>query len=167
MENRQMPGLYGTLGLSCQDADMLIQLIRAGMTGLRINLSHGTLSGCAAWLEQVRAAERSTGQQLDLLIDLQGPEIRLGDFAAFDVEPGQLISLGDGGIPAPRSGGCRLAAWRPYFRRRRCPTMEGAGSRGCVGACPGNPWRYAAASQKLSPAREPAGRYACLKRSRL
>ncbi len=101
MENRQMPGLYGTLGPSCQDADMLIQLIRAGMTGLRINLSHGTLSGCAAWLEQVRAAERSTGQQLDLLIDLQGPEIRLGDFAAFDVEPGQLISLGDGGIPAP------------------------------------------------------------------
>ena len=56
MENRQMPKLYGTLGPACRDADMLAQLIQAGMTGLRINLSHGSLAGCAAWLEQVRAA---------------------------------------------------------------------------------------------------------------
>ena len=50
MENRQMPKLYGTLGPACRDADMLARLIQAGMTGLRINLSHGSLAGCAAWL---------------------------------------------------------------------------------------------------------------------
>ncbi len=73
MENHQMPKLYGTLGPSCRDADMLVRLIQAGMTGLRINLSHGSLAGRAPWLEQVRAAETQTGQRLDLLIDLQGP----------------------------------------------------------------------------------------------
>lgn len=62
MENRQMPKLYGTLGPACRDADMLARLIQAGMTGLRINLSHGSLAGCASWLEQVRAAEARTGQ---------------------------------------------------------------------------------------------------------
>lgn len=110
MENRQMPKLYGTLGPACRDADMLARLIQAGMTGLRINLSHGSLAGCASWLEQVRAAEERTGRQLELLIDLQGPEIRLGDFPAFDTEPGQLLTLGGEGIPVPTPA---IAAMRP------------------------------------------------------
>ena len=113
MENRQMPKLYGTLGPACRDADMLARLIQAGMTGLRINLSHGSLAGCAAWLEQVRAAEARTGRQLELLIDLQGPEIRLGDFPAFDTEPGQLLTLGGEGIPVPAPA---VAALRPNDR---------------------------------------------------
>ena len=51
MENRQMPKLYGTLRPACRDADMLARLIQAGMTGLRINLSHGSLAGCASWFK--------------------------------------------------------------------------------------------------------------------
>ena len=43
--------LYGTLGPACADTDTLRALLRAGMRGVRLNLSHGPLEGwkaCAA-----------------------------------------------------------------------------------------------------------------------
>ena len=36
--------LYGTLGPACNNADILCEMIQNGMTGVRINLSHGNIS---------------------------------------------------------------------------------------------------------------------------
>ncbi len=47
------------------------------MTGLRMNLSHGSLAEHADWLELIRKAGVRT-----LLIDLQGPELRIGRLAS-------------------------------------------------------------------------------------
>ena len=49
--------LYGTLGPACADTDTLRALLRAGMRGVRLNLSHGPLAERAPWLESLRRAE--------------------------------------------------------------------------------------------------------------
>ncbi len=54
--------IYGTLGPSCADAATLARMIGAGMTGIRLNLSHTTLREAKPYLDAVRAAERETGR---------------------------------------------------------------------------------------------------------
>ena len=70
--------IYGTLGPACARADILESMLRLGMTGLRLNLSHRTLEESAVQIEALREAARRAAVQPDLLIDLQGPELRVG-----------------------------------------------------------------------------------------
>lgn len=94
---------YGTLGGSCQSRDVLDQLFQAGMTGARLNLSHTTLSACAPLLKEVyQPAARAAGVEPHLIIDLQGPELRVGSLSApIPLEEGTQAILGEGGIPVP------------------------------------------------------------------
>ena len=68
---------YGTIGPACASAGTLRRLVDAGMTGLRMNLSHGALAEHADWLAMIQAVGIP-----DLLIDLQGPELRVGRLAS-------------------------------------------------------------------------------------
>lgn len=70
--------IYGTLGPACANAAVLEQMFRSGMTGLRLNLSHTSLEESAPLLEQMRLAAERCGVRPQLLIDLQGPELRVG-----------------------------------------------------------------------------------------
>ena len=47
---------YGTIGPACADAALLQQMVEAGMTGIRMNLSHGPLAAHADWLALLRKA---------------------------------------------------------------------------------------------------------------
>ena len=97
---------YGTIGPACAELSTLQQMVRAGMTGLRMNLSHGSLAEHADWLELIRKAGIRT-----LLIDLQGPELRIGRLASpLTLSEGQQVFLGTGGIPCPA---CLLDATTP------------------------------------------------------
>jgi pyruvate kinase len=97
---------YGTIGPACAELSTLQQLVRAGMTGLRMNLSHGSLAEHADWLELIQKAGVRT-----LLIDLQGPELRIGRLASpLTLSEGQQVFLGTGGIPCPA---CLLDAITP------------------------------------------------------
>lgn len=73
-----MMEIYGTLGPACANAAVLEQMFRCGMTGLRLNLSHTSLEESAPLLEQMRLAAERCGIRPQLLIDLQGPELRVG-----------------------------------------------------------------------------------------
>lgn len=70
--------IYGTLGPACANAAVLEQMFRSGMTGLRLNLSHTSLKESGPPLEQMRLAAERCGVRPQLLIDLQGPELRVG-----------------------------------------------------------------------------------------
>ena len=70
--------IYGTLGPACANAAVLEQMFRSGMTGLRLNLSHASLKESGPPLEQMRLAAERCGIRPQLLIDLQGPELRVG-----------------------------------------------------------------------------------------
>ncbi len=71
---------YGTLGPSCADRAVLRRMFEAGMTGLRLNLSHCALASCEEWLASLREAAQDAGVHPELLIDLEGPELRVGAF---------------------------------------------------------------------------------------
>ena len=64
---------YGTIGPACAQPETLQRMVEAGMTGIRMNLSHGPLSAHKDWLDIIHAVGIP-----QLLIDLQGPELRVG-----------------------------------------------------------------------------------------
>ena len=70
--------LYGTLGPADHSEEMLHEMFQAGMTGLRLNLSHTSLRECEPWLHTLHAVAEKRHIVPDLLIDLQGPEVRIG-----------------------------------------------------------------------------------------
>jgi len=57
---------------------MLVRLIQAGVNVFRINSSHGTPEQRASWMEMVREIRDAAGRHVALLVDLQGPRIRVG-----------------------------------------------------------------------------------------
>ena len=72
-----MTEIYGTLGPACADRDTLIRMFENGMTGIRLNLSHTGLVKAKDMLEAYRSAAEEAGVKADLLIDMQGPELRI------------------------------------------------------------------------------------------
>lgn len=102
---------YGTLGDACWERETLEALFRAGMTGARLNLSHTTLEACAPLLEErFWPAARQAGVEAKLIVDLQGPELRVGTLKEpVSLAEGAEVLLGAGGIPVPAAA---LAAAR-------------------------------------------------------
>lgn len=58
---------YGTIGPACAQLETLQRMVEAGMTGIRMNLSHGPLSAHKDWLDIIHAVGIP-----QLLIDLRG-----------------------------------------------------------------------------------------------
>ena len=97
-----MTEIYGTLGPACEKTEILEEMFRQGMTGVRLNLSHVTLRQAAGQVEALHAAAQRCGVRPQLLIDLQGPELRIGALPEpVLLEPGGCVILGAGGIPVP------------------------------------------------------------------
>ena len=90
-----MVQIYGTLGPACSGTETLARLFEAGMTGVRLNLSHVGLPGAAEQSRRLHAAARQCGVTPQLLIDLQGPELRTGVLPApLPLEDGASVRLG-------------------------------------------------------------------------
>ena len=53
---------YGTLGPACLEEEILRRMIREGMTGLRINLSHGGLKEHGSWIRTAHRAAEEEGE---------------------------------------------------------------------------------------------------------
>ena len=102
-----MTRIYGTLGPACADEAVLREMFEAGMTGMRLNLSHVTLKESGELIHAMRRAAESCGVRPELLIDMQGPELRIGALPEpvmlCEGEPVVLSSGGEEGtIPVPR-----------------------------------------------------------------
>jgi pyruvate kinase len=72
--------IIATIGPACADAVMIGRLLEAGVTVFRLNASHGSVEERATYIDTVRAESRSRGLHTGILLDLQGPKIRLGRF---------------------------------------------------------------------------------------
>ena len=70
--------LFGTLGPSCSEVSVLKEMIEEGMTGMRLNLSHSSLTQAADLIRNYHEAAAQCGVSAELLIDLQGPTLRIG-----------------------------------------------------------------------------------------
>ena len=95
---------YGTLGPSCKEFEILKEMFAAGMTGIRLNLSHGNLEENGDWLRVAIKAAGEWNRDLkpQILIDLRGPEVRLGKLdKIWTAEEGVSLILGESGLPVP------------------------------------------------------------------
>jgi pyruvate kinase len=73
--------IVATLGPATDDPKVLDELISAGVDVVRINLSHGEHATHAERAENLRNRARASGRQVGVLVDLQGPKIRIGRFS--------------------------------------------------------------------------------------
>jgi len=68
------------MGPAVESAEKVKALIEAGMNMARLNLSHGSYEEHQVRFDQVRAAAKEAGRPVAILVDLQGPKIRLARF---------------------------------------------------------------------------------------
>lgn len=103
--------IYGTLGPACSAQAVLESMFRAGMTGMRLNLSHVSLFESQGLLKTFFAAARACAVTPALLIDMQGPELRVGRLSSpAELAEGETVVLGQGGFPVPELVQKSLAA---------------------------------------------------------
>ena len=76
-----MVNIYGTLGPACASEKVLAEMFSLGMTGMRLNLSHVTLAESGELIGKMNRAAEKCGVKPQLLVDLQGPELRTGTVA--------------------------------------------------------------------------------------
>lgn len=99
---RKKVRIYGTVGPACADREILREMFSEGMDGVRLNISHTSLEEAADQIESCQAAARECGIRPELLIDMQGPELRIGALGGpVTLTDGELI--GPGVIPLPVS----------------------------------------------------------------
>lgn len=87
--------ILATLGPAIRDAAHIRQLVEAGVNLFRLNFSHGEHIDHAQRYQWVREVERELNQPIGILMDLQGPKLRVGRFAEGKVQlvNGQSLRL--------------------------------------------------------------------------
>ncbi|MEZ0093124.1 pyruvate kinase [Streptacidiphilus sp. EB129] len=93
-----------TLGPATDSYDQIKSLVDAGMDVARFNLSHGSHAEHEERYRRVRKAADETGRSVGVLIDLQGPKIRLETFAEGPVllERGDTFTITTEDVPGDR-----------------------------------------------------------------
>jgi pyruvate kinase len=69
--------IIATIGPSSNTIEMLEKMILAGMNAARVNMSHGTYEAHEQSIKNIRQASKNVGKEIAILLDLQGPKIRV------------------------------------------------------------------------------------------
>ncbi|MBE7927142.1 pyruvate kinase [Pseudomonas saudiphocaensis] len=87
--------ILATLGPATRSIDDVRQLVENGVNLFRLNFSHGEHADHAERFNWIRQVERELNQPIGILMDLQGPKLRVGRFAEGKVqlERGQTLRL--------------------------------------------------------------------------
>ena len=78
MLNRERTKVVATLGPASSNREVLGGMVEAGLDVVRLNFSHGEKADHLARFDLVRSVASELGQNLAVLVDLQGPKIRVG-----------------------------------------------------------------------------------------
>jgi len=81
MHRKRNAKIVATLGPASADRATIQALFEAGADVFRLNFSHGTHADHKHRLDTIREIERDAGRPIGVLLDLQGPKLRLGTFA--------------------------------------------------------------------------------------
>jgi pyruvate kinase len=83
------------MGPAVESPEKVKELIAAGMNMARLNLSHGGYEEHQARLDRVREAAKAAGKAVAILVDLQGPKIRLARFenGPHDLARGDIFTI--------------------------------------------------------------------------
>ena len=95
MKRERRVKLLATLGPASSSREMITKLFDAGADVFRINMSHTPHEEARRLIETIRAVETERGRPIGILVDLQGPKLRVGAFAdgSVDLEEGATFQL--------------------------------------------------------------------------
>jgi pyruvate kinase len=87
--------IVATLGPATSSYESLLAIIEAGVDVARMNLSHGTYDVHEEVYKNVRRAAADAGKSVAVMVDLQGPKIRLGKFenGPYDLAEGDIFKI--------------------------------------------------------------------------
>jgi pyruvate kinase len=86
--------IVATLGPATGTDSQIATLLDAGVNVIRVNASHGTAEDRGRWIAAVRRAAEAKDLPIAVLVDLQGPRIRVGNLrAARELLPGQIVTF--------------------------------------------------------------------------
>lgn len=72
--------IVATLGPASSSPEVINQLIQSGVNVFRLNFSHGTHEDHKINYDNIRSIAKKSGRIIGILLDLQGPKIRVGKF---------------------------------------------------------------------------------------
>jgi pyruvate kinase len=87
MRRQRNAKIVATLGPASSTPAMIASLFHRGVDVFRLNFSHGTPADHRRRMEAIRAVEAKAGRPIGVLMDLQGPKLRVGTFARGPVLP--------------------------------------------------------------------------------
>ncbi len=87
--------IVATLGPASHEEKMIEELAKAGADVFRINMSHASHDLLRQTVERIRSVEKRVGHPLGVLVDLQGPKLRVWKFkdGAINLVAGQKFTL--------------------------------------------------------------------------
>ena len=93
--------ILATLGPASNTPEMIEALMRAGADAFRINMSHGEQADKVKLVQAIRALEPVLRRPTTIVFDLQGPKLRVGNFAGGSamLEEGTMFVLDDDDTP--------------------------------------------------------------------
>ena len=69
--------IVATLGPTTNKKETILDMVQRGVDVFRINLSHASLEECSDYIEKIRAAEKKLKKIVGIMLDIDGPGIRL------------------------------------------------------------------------------------------
>ena len=94
MKEYTMTKIVATLGPATNSKEMIRKLYKAGVTMFRINSSHGTEEFHKTNLNYIREIEKEEKTLIPVLLDLQGPKIRMGEIGdPIEIKKGQILKF--------------------------------------------------------------------------
>ena len=121
--SRRRCKIIATLGPASADRGTIAALLRAGADVFRINMSHASHDAMRERVAMIRAVEEESGAPIGVLVDLQGPKLRLGIFAGRRRRSAQGRRL-------------RLRLSDPDARRRNAGLSSASGNSASLAAGP-------------------------------
>ncbi len=115
--------IIATIGPASASKDTLSALFHAGADVFRINMSHASHDAMRDQVGMIRAVQKEARRPIGILLDLQGPKLRIGLFKdrVVKLAKGETFALDSNPSPATRRGFvCRIrkscARWSPAIR---------------------------------------------------
>lgn len=90
--------IVATLGPACHEPEQIVELVTSGADVLRCNTSHLTPELARELYERIEEVRPQFQKSVPILVDLQGPKLRLGAFSPRrEVQVGEQVVLHEGG----------------------------------------------------------------------
>ena len=119
-----------TIGPASREPTMLEKLMEAGMDVARLNFSHSDHDFHRENVQRIRATAEKVGKPIAIMVDLQGPKLRMGKMqeGGISIVQGEHVTLTTRAVEGQRSDGASVSALLPV-QYRELPRDVAPGDR--------------------------------------